>query len=91
MNKNMIERLARTLTAREIYRFGDYHLSESEYVDKHWYQLVDSARAAVAEMRKPTDTMYDAVESCGLTWHENNATGVWQTMIDAILAEKNDE
>lgn len=45
------------------------------------------ARAAILAMREPTAEMYEALVNSGKMWGEQNSLSVWQTFIDAALAE----
>lgn len=61
-----------------------------------WIDLQKVARAAVEAMRTPTEDMIkagyqgvmDAVEGTVDGFHTEPGAAVWETMIDAILTEK---
>ena len=48
----------------------------------------EDARAAVEAMRDLSPEMYEGLSATGKMWREMNSREVWNTMIDAILAEK---
>jgi len=58
-----------------------------------WRQSLDRARAALEALRTPTATMLDAARDWSLAkYHQGvgneEATGCWQAMISAALAEE---
>ena len=72
----MVERVAKAIAL------------EHEGSDLDWPSYLEEARAAIAEMREPTEAMEDAA------FREGNWRYVWRAMIDAALSpqkEKMDE
>lgn len=53
-----------------------------DQVEAEWQDWVDDARAAIAEMREPTEAMYVAG---GMV--EGEAPDIWQAMIDEALKD----
>jgi hypothetical protein len=87
LTDDMIERVARAM-ARQ--RAAEWPEEYSE-VDRIWHHFTGLARAAIAAMREPTDTMDDAggntfeyyAHSASLL--DADATVCWRAMIDAAL------
>lgn len=45
------------------------------------------AAAAIEAMREPTEAQYEALSATNLLWRQLDSRRVWQTYIDAALAE----
>lgn len=85
----MIEQVARGMAAQGARHYArsdakafaeQYPAGASQYVDTHWHQYVEFARAAVEAMRLPTEAMVQAGGG-------PDALARWAAMIDAALAE----
>lgn len=79
--QTMIERVARAICAARHDEFNDWTSLGSDEIE----QFMSEARAAVEEMRKPTDAMKSA---CGNGECRKWAPGAWVTMIDAALEDQ---
>lgn len=75
---DMIERVARALAEviAPIVKTGPGRYSGLTQED-----MLDAARAAIAEMREPTDDMLVAARHCD----PDDTYGEWQAMIDEVL------
>ena len=81
--ESMIERVARAMVA------ADSGPEGSALFDFHWAEFgegyMESARVAIAAMRKPTKSMLDAATPFA---DDDGPATVWLTMIDAALSEE---
>ncbi len=80
----MVERVARAIftaggTAPGIRQYDDLSVA----MKISWY---DSARAAIAALREPTEAMCD--ECGGFAIHELETAELWRAMIDAALGHQ---
>lgn len=88
MANEMIERVARAMWARNLERgAGEYCApwdDETEVLREDWRSF---ARAAIEEMRDPSDAMRDAGnDTCESGRGDDNPIAVWRVMIDAALS-----
>jgi hypothetical protein len=106
----MVERVARAMTRLQAQRLKSWTIgwnpsdeSMTSYVDRHWQEVADFARAAIEAMREPSANMFDAgaTELYGVSRVKaiayakedkfdsdgRRAEDVWRAMIDAALSE----
>jgi len=95
--ETMVERVARRLFSVDYPDAGD--VEETLWERREAFYMA-SARAAIREMRVPTEAMVAATEelvvgyddfACGdgtLYMHHDDAASAWRSMIDAALNEK---
>lgn len=73
-----VERVARAICRSD-------HPGMSERLREfEWMAYIDSARAAIAALREPSEGMIDAAPDVHLS------TAIWTAMIDAALSEGSD-
>lgn len=81
----MIERVARAAYKNWILGVEDLEPRWKDLPESHRENMMASMRAALAELREPTEAMVDA------GWHETVPNCLvrpcWQAMIDAALEE----
>ena len=87
----LVERVMEVLAERLAYPLGIKRrgLSGLDKESVGYVMIRDTARAAIAAMREPTDAMATAGQDECLTGQES-ATAIYRAMIDAALADHYD-
>ena len=83
-----IEAAARAIAAENFRRQFGHAPSPGWHADRQWRQHIPAARAAIAAIREPSESMLEG----GWRGAGPEAPGsVWRNMIDRLLAEQPEE